>query len=487
MARANNKKAAQQPPASNPLPPPGTPANNHIFGNPLPIIPPSHQQLPIAKMKLPKEPDTKGIKGFPQWNKIEPLRFIAPLLHLQIGLLNKGWSCFKHFIDQEVELLPVEEVDLKTNVMKTSDEIEKITTEQEYVEGEKSKTYKLLIEARKKLKELEKNINRKQPRPSPDELATMTQSKTLIDTKIQEYEEKVKDCKEELIELKNQKKTKRSDLTKLNDKLKIHRKKRLGDKDGLDTYIDQVLGDVAKIYPQAFHSGEMNGVCCKRFLNNIEEIMIQVRTKSLERLAQEDEDDNDETQRKRCSVEKLTKMVDEYTTLFQVMDIVFATLRIPAPTDEEVQEAKEAIFVLETLWRNLSLVITPKAHVLFEHTVEQFENFGGIADKVEDFVEKAHQEGKRLEHLTSRMPKQCYRQMQLVQIQRMWIQNHPKIQERIKKVHTSCKRSFQCDREETHEVRKKRLRLASRVDTKQKAFYVDLLVKRQDNNVNERR
>ena len=137
----------------------------------------------------------------------------------------------------------------------------------------------------------------------------MTQSKTLIDTKIQEYEEKAKDCKEELIELKNQKKTKRSDLTKLNDKLKIHRKKRLGDKDGLDTYIDQVLGDVAKIYPQAFHSGEMNGVCCKRFLNNIEEIMIQVRTKSLERLAQEDEDDNDETQRKRCSVEKLTKMV----------------------------------------------------------------------------------------------------------------------------------------------------------------------------------
>ena len=124
------------------------------------------------------------------------------------------------------------------------------------------------------------------------------------------------------------------------------------------------------------------------------------------------------------------------------MDVVFAGLRTMSPTEEEIVETKKATFVLETLWRNLELSITPKAHILFEHAVPQFEALGGIADKVEDFVEKSHQEGKRLDNLTSRMPSQCYRQQQLVQIQRLWRSNHPNIIEAIKKVRTFSKRNF---------------------------------------------
>ena len=47
--------------------------------------------------------------------------------------------------------------------------------------------------------------------------------------------------------------------------------------------------------------------------------------------------------------------------------------------------------------------VTPKAHILFNHTVAQYRTLQGLVDKGEDFVEKAHQQGKRLSYITSRM------------------------------------------------------------------------------------
>ena len=38
----------------------------------------------------------------------------------------------------------------------------------------------------------------------------------------------------------------------------------------------------------------------------------------------------------------------------------------------------------------LDLNITPNMHILTRHTLDQLIMFGGIVDKVEDFVEKAH-------------------------------------------------------------------------------------------------
>ena len=64
-------------------------------------------------------------------------------------------------------------------------------------------------------------------------------------------------------------------------------------------------------------------------------------------------------------------------------------------TPKEVKDAEEAVYVLEQLWKNLELNITVKAHLLFEHGIEQFTSaVGGIADRVEDFIEKYHQKIK---------------------------------------------------------------------------------------------
>ena len=52
----------------------------------------------------------------------------------------------------------------------------------------------------------------------------------------------------------------------------------------------------------------------------------------------------------------------------------------------------------------MHLSITPKFHILTTYTIEQGIQFGGIAEKVEDFVDKSHHIGKRLDHLECEQP-----------------------------------------------------------------------------------
>ena len=251
-------------------------------------------------------------------------------------------------------------------------------------------------------------------------------------------------------------------------------KDRLGDEDGLDSLITCLLGKTSKIFPQAFHGGEMNGVCCRRLLTNIEEIMIEMKDLTMDRLGE----GNAATRKnnRRCTAAKLTQVVDDYANIFQVLDVIFSLLRIPAPKEEEIKDLKEAIFVLEILWAKMELSVTPKAHILFDHAVDQYVAFGGIADKVEDFVEKAHQHGKRLDALTTRMPAKCYRLQQLVHIKRLWIQRNPSISAQIDNVRTSSKRHFRHlnERKNTASKVKKRVRMEARIQTTLESFFVDL-------------
>ena len=213
-----------------------------------------------------------------------------------------------------------------------------------------------------------------------------------------------------------------------------------GDERGLDSLIADILGKNLKIYPQAFHGGDMNGVHCRKLIANIEMIMDEVNKVALKRLNERMIRNTQELNVQKQ--DKFRMKIDKFTNLFHVMDIVFSGLRVVDPTEEEILETKKANFVLENIWRDLYLSITPKAHILFIHAIPQFIVLGGIGDKVEDFVEKSHQEGKRLDALTSRISSQNYHKQQLIQITKLWTQNHPKIQETIQTVRTYAKRKF---------------------------------------------
>ena len=120
-----------------------------------------------------------------------------------------------------------------------------------------------------------------------------------------------------------------------------------------------------------------------------------------------------------CTFEELTSCFEQYHNLLRTLDHTFSLLRIPGPSKEEIDDIQDSLIVLEKLWRQIKISITPKAHVMFVHTLDQVIEFDSIADKVEDYVEKAHQIGKKLEHLTSHLKTKEYSHKQNIQIKQM--------------------------------------------------------------------
>ena len=230
------------------------------------------------------------------------------------------------------------------------------------------------------------------------------------------------------------------DITKFKKKCSnLRKKKRVGRIGGLDALFDNILKTDANIYREAYHGGELNGVCVRRFLENSTVLMKKITALVSER---RDKDDGRTGYDNRCTSEELDKTMGTYSDLFRVMDLLFSLLRIPAPTVNDIKNAKKTVAQLEQLWKQLNISETPKAHIIFKHTVVQYEYFGGIADKAEDFVEKAHQIGKRLEYLTSRLPSGDYKRKQLIHFQRMWMQQDPDVEMQINNVRTSSKRKL---------------------------------------------
>ena len=51
-------------------------------------------------------------------------------------------------------------------------------------------------------------------------------------------------------------------------------------------------------------------------------------------------------------------------------------------------------------WKDLKLLVTPSARLLEDHILNQMSSIeGGIADKIEDYIERSHEVGKRLERM----------------------------------------------------------------------------------------
>ena len=233
-----------------------------------------------------------------------------------------------------------------------------------------------------------------------------------------------------------------------------------------------ILKVIAGIVPQAFHGGALNGVDCKRFLNEVDDIMADIRKESAERLKKNIEKHPEQV---KITSDDLEKKLDTYTKLFDTMDAVFYLLRKPAPTELERKQAEESIEVFKTLWLELEISITVKAHILFDHAMDHMNKEGGIADRVEDFIEKHHQTIKRLDHLTATMPSRCFKQQQTTQLGRLHTQSHPVIQNQVKKVTEESRRKFKGERGETAEHRNKRARNEKRQETMNSEFFKDIL------------
>ena len=104
-------------------------------------------------------------------------------------------------------------------------------------------------------------------------------------------------------------------LRTVKSKLINAKNERLGDDDSLANLLMNILEKV-NIKKQAFHGGAMNGVCCRRLLDNIDTIFEEIRELCLERLLFN-------KRRNVVSNERLlTNTINSFQFLFETIDIV---------------------------------------------------------------------------------------------------------------------------------------------------------------------
>ena len=122
--------------------------------------------------------------------------------------------------------------------------------------------------------------------------------------------------------------------------------------------------------------------------------------------------------------------------------------------------------------------VTPKCHILFDHTMDQVKAHNGIADLVEDYVEHAHQAGKQLDHLVARINSQCFRQKEMMKIRRQWLGNDPLIQQQLQHIHTITKRRYKDSpvTKTTKKAKKKESKKVKRESTEKKIMLVSSMV-----------
>ena len=349
----------------------------------------------IYSKKTSKQNDTKGVIMRPLLD-VEPHYYIVPILHLLIGIVNKEWITMLNFFDEFVENVSDEEADLKDK--------------------------KLIIET--KLQELGEEL----------EILTVNKDVSCMEMAVSKDATEIYNASVKRIKAINiQKKKDNHELRKLKLNLNNEQQKRGYKDDGLEDSLYGILED-CKIQKQHFHGGSMNGVCCRRLLDNLDIIFPKIKRITSDRL-------KSNAQRKYDrDITILTEVIEKFEYLFETTDLVFSNLRILAPSEEEVCDTEKAIKVLEQIWKDLELHVTPKAHILFDHTVEQIRFFEGISDLVEDFIERSHQMGKKLDHLVARMSSQGFRKQELTKIRRRWLSNDPFVLKQLSKVHDLNKR-----------------------------------------------
>ena len=91
---------------------------------------------------------------------------------------------------------------------------------------------------------------------------------------------------------------------------------------------------------------------------------------------------------------------DKHKQFFNEMDYVYRCMRALKNTDELISITKDHVYKTMLLWRELTLLVTPLVHLFEGHIVYQLKNIvGGLANKSEEHIERAHQDGKCSERI----------------------------------------------------------------------------------------
>ena len=203
----------------------------------------------------------------------------------------------------------------------------------------------------------------------------------------------------------------------------------------IHTKIERIF-EKHKIKIQAFHGGSLTGGAILKLLQNHDIIMDEITLVCHEYIS------NHQTNQYAMhmpSVTEFNDILDSHRALFKAQDAVYAHLRLINPSPDEMAETRERISIMKKLWVMMCLSITPKAHLIFDHSADDQLKYGGIGDKIEDPLEKRHQEQMRLDHILNKMTG-CFKHKMTTQLKYEWRNTHPLVMDHIDSVHSLTRR-----------------------------------------------
>jgi hypothetical protein len=188
---------------------------------------------------------------------------------------------------------------------------------------------------------------------------------------------------------------------------------------------------------EAYFAGKLNGKSSRVMMENAEEF-----SKTIREIVHAVHDN----QQSKLTWEKVSEHLTNYENLLGTLDALFAHVRGVEsgllPTEPQIEDLEHLVKAAKHWWRQCRLTtLQPKWHLIFDgHLLEQVCRFGGLADKIDDFIEKAHQPWKREKERTWGVKN--FKQQQVCQLMAVRKRTHYKIDAKIEENARKRKRNF---------------------------------------------
>ena len=204
--------------------------------------------------------------------------------------------------------------------------------------------------------------------------------------------------------------------------------------DSMYSAVDAILMKY-NIKRSAYHSGQINGVGIKRLMDNAESIMDEIKNLMLSRRQQD------------CvkTVEDITTFCTDARLFFGLWDNAFAAVHNPDPDLADCDGAQRTICLVMAQIRQMGMSITPKAHGMEDHVVNQMRHTrGGVSRMIEHWVERYHQVGYRYDTQWRLLKNEHFKAG--IRSHREHIASHPQVRKRVNLLVKMCSK---CPRERT--------------------------------------
>ena len=252
------------------------------------------------------------------------------------------------------------------------------------------------------------------------------------------------------LQLKQLKDDKDSTYQKMKDLVK----KRSGKDGGLDSKFFKILAE-NNVQIQSYHGGALTGGDILNLFDNLDEIFDKLRVECDKVLTEQRTAQNDNSPNPIPTDEEVRKKLDDHHHLFSLQDSVYSCLRIVCPTEEDYEKTEKAIKAMEKKWEEMGMSKTPKSHLLFDHALDDMKKYGGLGDKVEDFLERLHQLQLKLDAVTMRMKGGDVVRLKY-QARLIWRDSDPGVRDQIERVHGSTSYRIRRNGRDAHTSKMKR-------------------------------